>query len=59
MESDYEGSAPLSLFLSCGSVMVSEVDRQATPDVPEEEWEEASISFAYSLLKEAASRALI
>jgi len=59
MESDYEGSAPLSLFLSCGNVMVSEVDRQATPDVPEEEWEEASICFAYSLLKEAASRALI
>lgn len=59
LEQDYQDSAPLSLFLSCGNVLSTDVDREASPDIPEDAWEQATVTFAYSLVKEAAEMNII
>jgi len=59
LENDFHTSAPLSLFLSCGNVLSSEADRFSTPDISEDEWEQATVSFAYNLVKEAADMKII
>jgi len=59
LENDFQDSAPLSLFLSCGNVLSSEADRNATPDISDDEWEQATVSFAYNLVKEAAEMEII
>lgn len=59
LEHDYHDSAPLSLFLSCGNVLASDTDRLATPEDSEDEWDQATVSFAYNLVKEAAQLDII
>ena len=67
LERDYQESATLSLFLSCGNVLNSEADRQSlgstplgltpnfgsTPDLSEDEREQSTVKMAYSLAKKA------
>lgn len=59
LEHDFHDSAPLSLFLSCGNILSSEADRNATPHISDDEREQATVSFAYNLVKEAAQMEII
>merc|ERR1719431_1550195 len=59
LEHDYHDSTPLSLFLSCGNVLSSDADKVATPDISDDDWEMATVSFAYNLVKEAAEMKFI
>jgi len=59
LEHDYHGSTRLSLFLSCGNVLSSDADKVATPDISDDEWETATVNFAYNLVKEAAEMKFI
>ena len=60
LEHDYQDSTPLSFFLSCGNVLNS--DTSNTPDLSDDERDEreqATVSFAYSLVKDAADMDII
>lgn len=59
LEHDYHDSVPLSLFLSCGNVLSSDADRMATPEMSDNDWEQATVNFAYNLVKDAAEMKII
>jgi len=59
LEHDFHDSAPLSFFLSCGNVLSSDSDRDSASDVSDDEWENATVTFAYNLVKEAAEMEII
>lgn len=59
LDHDYQSSVPLSLFLSCGNVLSSDADRTATPDISDNEREQATVNFAYNLVKDAAEIGII
>jgi len=55
LENDYQDSSTLSLFLSCGNVLPSEPMSRShsTSELNEQDCEEASVTLAYDLVKEA------
>lgn len=60
LDHDYQDSNPLSFFLSCGNVL--NTDSSNTPDLSDDERDEveqATVSYAYNLVKEAAEMDII
>jgi len=59
LDHDYNESAPLSLFLSCGNVLASEADLATSPDLTEDEREQRLANYAYELVNQAADMEII
>lgn len=59
LEHDYQDSVPLSLFLSCGNVLSSDLDRKVSAEMSDDDWEQVTVNFAYSLCKDAAEMKII
>ena len=59
LEHDYQDSTPLSFFLSCGNILSSDSNTPDLSDDERDEREQATVNFAYSLVKDAAEMDII
>ena len=59
LEHDYQDSTPLSFFLSCGNVLSSDSNTPDLSDDERDEREQATVNFAYMLVKDAAKMDII
>ena len=59
LEHDYHDSTPLSFFLSCGNVLSSDSTTPDLSDDERDEREQATVNFAYNLVKDAAEMEII
>jgi len=59
LENDYQDSTPLSFFLSCGNVLSSDSNTPDLSDDERDEREQATVNFAYNLVKDAAEMDII